>query len=150
MKKIRAIRIKKILEESPDLSDLGTFSKEKGKFAIEHKGDRGTLPYFNADNVENMKQAKQNYERMMQFETGLVCQYEIKAEAEILTSSDKGQTWLINAVSSGGVWGIESDSDKEYFKEIADGELEELKDVLRELGFSQVECDQGEIDWGDL
>lgn len=57
------------------------------------------------------------------------------AEAEIQTSED-GSTWLINTIRSGGLWNTESDSDEQHFKEIEAEELENLKQVLLELGFS--------------
>ena len=66
MKKINRIIIKHLIDENPDLSYLGEFSNEEGEFAIKHDlSDNRTYNYFNAENVENMKQAMQNYERMM-------------------------------------------------------------------------------------
>ncbi len=39
-------------------------------------------------------------------------------------------------VSSGGLWGIESDSGSDYFDEVGANELTELSDMLASLGFA--------------
>lgn len=133
MIKVQKITIKHIIDESPDLSYLGEFSNTAGNYAIEHNGERGTYPYFNADNVENMEDAQQNYDRMMQFEKGDVYCIGIKAIAEVHTS-ENGNTWLINHIESGGLWGIESDSDAEYLREVEQDELHELRKTLKAFG----------------
>jgi hypothetical protein len=38
-------------------------------------------------------------------------------------------------ITSGGLWGIESDSDADYLREIAGEELSSLVSILRALGF---------------
>lgn len=141
MKKIQSITIDTIPDYDADMSYLGTFSDEqKGKFAIEHEpGNPRTLKYFNADNVENMKQAKDNYDRMMDFEHGRVQNLSIRAEAEIRTSTDGGKTWLCNTIKSGGLYGIEDDSDPSYFREVEAEQMAELTDALKSLGFSDDE-----------
>lgn len=59
----------------------------------------------------------------------------IKACAMIVMFCNSAN-WLTNEVSSGGLWGIESDSGDDYKKEIAQEELYSLCDALQELGFS--------------
>ena len=137
-KKINKIIINYIPDNDADLDWLGKFSQEPGKFAVKHDGGSRSYPFFNAENVENMKQAKENYKRMMEFENGIVSMYGVKATAEIYTSND-GKAWLINKVSSGGLWGIESDNEEKYLKEIEVEQLDELKDVLLALGFTAKE-----------
>lgn len=44
---------------------------------------------------------------------------------------------VIQHLSSGGLWGIESDSDKAYFAEVAAEELADLKSTLEAAGFSK-------------
>jgi hypothetical protein len=39
-------------------------------------------------------------------------------------------------ITSGGLWGIESDSDAAYLKEIEQEQLSELRDQLHAIGFS--------------
>ncbi|RPI56254.1 MAG: hypothetical protein EHM49_00765 [Deltaproteobacteria bacterium] len=77
----------------------------------------------------------QDYERAEGLEKGDWCFMGIHARAEVLTSDDGGN-WLRNRLSSRGLWGIESDSDKEYFKEVEKEELAILKKVLITFGFT--------------
>jgi len=44
---------------------------------------------------------------------------------------------VLQDVSSGGLWGIESDSDASYLKEIEAEELSELRKQLYAMGFSK-------------
>ena len=55
----------------------------------------------------------------------------IRAKAAVAINS----TW--QQVTSGGLWGIESDSDPEYLKSIELEELNSLRGILHELGFSK-------------
>ena len=40
-------------------------------------------------------------------------------------------------IRSGGLWGIESDSTPPYFADIGEEQLEELVEILLELGFTR-------------
>ena len=56
----------------------------------------------------------------------------IRAEARVkLSDSD-----LTQRISSGGLWGIESDSDKAYFAEVTGDELSALTAELKRMGFT--------------
>ncbi len=148
MKKINKILIKRKFDIHTDLSHLGTFSNDKGKYAIEHDlNDHRTFNYFNADNVENMKQAKQNYKRVMEYENQQVCDYGIIAEAEISTSIYNETTFLINTLTSGGLWGVSSDRGESEFKEAEKGQLEELKEVLKSFGFTAKEINKVKVEF---
>jgi len=105
--------------------------------------ERGELRYFNA-NVENYKgetpeQIRQyvryDYERMERLNRGDWCYVGIRAEAEILVPSDGVS--LAQEITSGGLWGIESDSDESYFAEVGAEELAELRTQLSGIGFSK-------------
>lgn len=148
MKKINKIVIEAIPDYDTDLSYLGKFSDEAGEFAIEHNGERGSYAYFNADNVENMKQAKQNYERVMQYDSGELQDYGVKAYAEIHTSDD-GNSWLINKISSGGLWGLSSDGSKADFEDEAENQLSDLQDVLIQFGFSGKEIKAVKLEYNE-
>ena len=145
MKKINRIIIKHPIDSDPDLSWLGEFSNEKGEFAIEHDlSDSNTFNYFNADNVENMRQAKQNYERMIDYDKSNWGMIGIKAEAEIATGTKGWQ--LLNTITSGGLWGMETDCDDDIIEGIENEQLDELKDVLRKLGFSKLQIEKAPIE----
>lgn len=62
----------------------------------------------------------------------------VRATAEVGTSTD-GRFWLSQRLASLGLWGIESDSGRDYFDHIAQEELASLSGVLRELGFTRAE-----------
>jgi hypothetical protein len=55
----------------------------------------------------------------------------ILAEAEIVVSG------VCQTITSGGLWGIESDSTPDYLSEIEQEEIEQLQEILQALGFSQ-------------
>lgn len=117
--------------------------------------ERGEFRYFNGC-VENYKgespedirkYVRQDYERMERLQHGDWCYIGIRAEATITLNA----TWENSVVSkaswhkpiapeqtitSGGLWGVESDSDRTYLSEIETDELAELRERLRALGFS--------------
>lgn len=55
----------------------------------------------------------------------------IRARAEIPIPIGAHQ--IFQTISSGGLWGIESDSGREYMKEVAVEEMDTLKDILEKL-----------------
>ena len=147
-KKIDEICIRHIVDEYPDLTFLGEFADSLGQFPIHHSDEPGQFRYFNAHNVSNKVEAQQNYERILQFRDGHVCMMGVRAEAKIVTSFnllDPSQSAAMNRISSCGVWGIESDSDKEYVEEIEREELGELRHVLTSLGFTAEQIDGAPI-----
>lgn len=75
--------------------------------------------------------ALRDYERMESLVAGSWWYICIRAEASIRVS-DVPQT-----ISSGGLCGIESDSDRSYLDEVASEELAQLRAQLRALGFSK-------------
>jgi hypothetical protein len=96
--------------------------------------------YFNAC-VENYKgespedirkYVRQDYDRMESLNRGDWCFIGIRAEAKVQVGSD-----VVQRITSGGLWGIESDSDKDNLESAAREELAELKTELIGLGFSR-------------
>jgi hypothetical protein len=109
------------------------------------RGDmtRGELRYFNG-NVENYKgesaedirkHVRQDYERMERLQRGDWGYLGIRAEAEILIPS--GNASIAQEITSGGLWGIESDGNGDYMKEIESEQLSELREQLHAIGFSK-------------
>lgn len=144
-KKISKIVVKRIPDYDSDLSYLGTFSDTKGKYGIEHteaSQPTRSYKYFNADNVENMKEARQNYNRIMDYEKGNIIDYGVMAEAEIMTQKEGNDYWKIDHITSGGLWGLSSDSGNQYFQDEAKNQLAELAETLAEFGFTQKEIKQ--------
>ena len=105
--------------------------------------ERGEYRYFNGC-VENYKgespadirkYVRQDYERMERLQRGDWCFVGIRAEAEILLPS--GDASIVQEITSGGLWGIESDSDASYLTEIEEEQLSELREQLHAVGFSK-------------
>lgn len=85
-------------------------------------------------------------DRLRQFNDGLFCYIGIIAEAEVNVQVNDGQAYinrqiapqyLRQTITSGGLWGIESDSDASYLEEIEQEQLSELRGQLHAIGFSQ-------------
>jgi hypothetical protein len=69
-------------------------------------------------------------DRLQQFRNDEFSFVGISAEAEIVVNG------VCQMITSGGLWGIESDSDQTYLDEIAQEELAELKVILESIGFT--------------
>lgn len=94
--------------------------------------------YQGLSDAEIHQYCRQDYERMESLNAGNWSYVGVRAEAKITIPSDKIQhTSVIQRISSGGIFGIESDSETSYFSEVSSDELSELKTLLTELGFSK-------------
>ena len=92
--------------------------------------------------VTGVTYVRQDYERMERLNRGDWCFIGIAAEAEwsvpiMSTTANGDQNWrLPQTVHSGGLWGIESDSDASYLAEVEQEQLAELREQLKAIGFS--------------
>lgn len=86
------------------------------------------------------KYTRQDYERMETLNRGDWCFLGIRAEAEVIGNVQNADTpkWhgVVQKVSSGGLWGIESDSDRPYLESVEKDEIANLRTELKALGFS--------------
>ncbi len=143
-KRILKVVVKRMLDDSPDTSFLGEYSnRPKTEYAVDRQelGDmgRGEFRYFNGP-VENYqgeaadirKYIRQDYDRMEKLSRGDFCFIGIRAEAEVQMPSG-----IVQRITSGGLWGIESDSDKDYLETVQTEELAELKKELFALEISR-------------
>ena len=123
----------------------------------DERGDaeRGEFRYFNGC-VENYKgespadirkYVRQDYERMERLNRGDWCFVGIRADAEILLPA--GDASIVQEITSGGLWGIESDSDKAYLGEIETEQLSELREQLR-ADHSSIGQQLGEEAWQQI
>jgi hypothetical protein len=87
------------------------------------------LPENTPDDVINYTRA--DYERMESYNNGDWQFIGIRAEAEYAVNG------TIQTARSGGLWGIESDSDGAHLVEVEQEELAELRSTLYTLGFSK-------------
>lgn len=76
---------------------------------------------------------RQDYERMERLNAGDWCYIGIRAYASVQVAKDGP----LQEISSGGLWGIESDSEKGYLADVEKEELSDLRTQLHALGFSQ-------------
>jgi hypothetical protein len=148
-RKIFSVRIRHEIDEWPDLSWLGEYSDQpKGKYYIDRKerGDQGRneLRYFSASRnydgekkKDAIKYMEQDYERMDAYNRGNWYMMGIRAEAEISVAGN-----VIQKISSGGLWGVESDAGADHLKEIEQEELNQLREQLRAIGFSDKYMDK--------
>jgi len=141
VKKIFKIVAKRMADEEPDLSHLGEYSNVPEAHAVdrEERGDMGRneYRYFNPANFDpkHPEYSIQDYERAEAFNKGNWYMLGIRADAEVGVSFDGGKSWKLDDLTSGGLWGIESDSDDAYFKEVEGEQISELRDVLKAYGF---------------
>jgi hypothetical protein len=113
-----------------------------------HQVSSRELPYFNpsfnyVDSVGNLREGmtaeevrkyvRQDYDRMEGLNNGSWSFIGVVAECEIEAIVDgKPYTTELNA----SLWGIESDSDREYLKSTENEQLADIRGQLREYGFS--------------
>jgi hypothetical protein len=124
---------------------LGELADEVVECDCGERGDmeRNEYRYFNG-NVENYKgespenirkYVRQNYARMESLSRGDWCYMGIRGEAQIAVPTAPKNS-IIQTITSGGLWGIESDSDKDYLASVEQEELSDLRGQLKALGFS--------------
>lgn len=118
--------------ECPDLG-CETFSRDTPERGREYR-------YFNppADNYKGIedeevrKYCLQDYHRMRDLNRGEWYYIGIRAGAQVQLNGD-----LVQIIRSGGLWGIESDSDPSDFRSVEGEQLDELRDQLHAIGFSK-------------
>ena len=66
-------------------------------------------------------------DRFQQYQNGEFGFIGIRAEAEIVVNG------VCQIITSGGLWGIESDSDRQYLSEVEQEEVDQLKAILGSL-----------------
>ena len=157
-KRIVKIEIERMFDESPDTSWLGEFSNRADtQFAIDHQersGSNRVKQWFNPGTVEDfdpnaswipagaenkreywhtamIKNAEQDYARMCSLCNGEFEFIGIGAKAHVTVDN------VCQTITSGGLWGIESDSEESYLKEEEQNQLAELRSILYEMGFSK-------------
>lgn len=73
-------------------------------------------------------------ERLKEFRAGDFYFIGIRASVEVQIPSKHGGYWITQRISSPGLWGIESDSGKEYLDEVFQEESAVLAEMLEALG----------------
>jgi hypothetical protein len=144
--KILHIQVEQHWDESPDTSYIGEYTNEWSEGVLctlcglpecECVRDGRVYTYFKPyaggekpGSKHYAKYARQDWERMEALNRGDWAFIGIKAEAQVVLSGDVVQT-----ITSGGLWGIESNSSEEYLQEVRQEQLAELSEQLKSLGF---------------
>lgn len=150
-KRVDSIRIVWKQDESPDTSYLGKYSGTPEANAIDRqeRGDmrRNEYRYFNPGQdyadcspEDRQKYIQSDYERSERLNAGDWCYMGCYAEAVVSYPTGSGNRRL-ETLRSGGLWGIESDSDAKYTSEIEVQELADLKGHLEQFGIEWPEFD---------
>lgn len=133
-------------DEDCDLSYYGEYAKTPDpRFSIDRKarGDmrHGECRYFNPSSNydregmdELVKYTEQDYARVEAYNAGVWRMVGFKAFAKIQLG-----TTVIQTITSGGLWGTESDSEPGYLAEQMKEQLADLRIELKACGFSDVE-----------
>ena len=143
---VEKVRIVVKVDENPDLPDLGKYSGKPGPCAIdrEERGDMGRneFRYWNPSNhcppqdKDDERYIIEDYERMEAYARGDWHMVGVRAEAHVLAGPKGAQTRQV--LRSAGLWGIESDSEKSYFQEVAEEQYAELADILKDFGVTRI------------
>jgi hypothetical protein len=84
-------------------------------------------------------------ERLAAYQNGDFSFVGVRAEADVFIGG------VLQTLTSAGLWGIESDSGKEYIEGVADEEYNELRKILTEVGVPTKELpqeiDRRQIEW---
>jgi hypothetical protein len=166
---IESITIKHIFDNSPDVSWLGEYTDKYQTGAIKryNAGNR-EYKYFipgisykeHWESLHKMGYSKgncdylarlynqQDYKRMEALNNGDFGFIGIEAIATVKYSIGQGN-FRLEELSSGGLWGIETD-DKAGIQETEKSQLAELKEHLKVFGISVKNFDKIEIEYKEL
>ena len=143
-KRIDKVIIKRLADETGEADYLGKYSNEPGPEANtvdrRARGDwkPGEYCYFIAANspeeTGNPESVEQDYTRMEAGMNGEWSLIGIVAEAEVVLTGTTCQK-----LTSGGLWGVESDAGEPYLAGIEGEQLEELRGELEAVGFTEAE-----------
>lgn len=139
------------IDEDPDLSYLETKYDEDAQYIIE------SARYTNDDvkefGWEKVKEwIDQDHQRLDDYNRGYWRCHGVKAEAlvyipvqTVFTQNKTEVHFVRHYVRTPGLWGIESDSEDAYKREVAEDELYILMDMLKTMGIVGIE--NLELDW---
>ncbi len=143
-KRILSIKLRRETDTDPDLSHLGEYSNSPGPddrtIDRQERGDCGRNEYryfvasMSGEETGNPESVEQDYQRMEDYNRCGWCSVGVWVEATVQFSPG-GPTQKIR---SGGLWGIESDSDDSYFSEVQGEQLAELREQLKAAGFKAI------------
>lgn len=141
--RIIGIQVEHKSDTVSDTSYLGEYTDQPGPAdrtvdrAVRGDCGRGEYRFFVAsrsgDETGNQASVEQDYQRMEALNRGEWGYIGIIATAEIVLPGSN----VIQRISSGGLWGVESDAGDDYHKQVASEELGQLRTELTTIGFGR-------------
>lgn len=106
----------------------------------DYDGDIEPSPWEPSEGEEVRQRMEERKERYMAGEWWMVG---VRAAATIRWADEAHPDghYLIQTISSPGIWCVESDAGEEYLNEIYKGELDTLRDMLKAMGFSDTDIE---------
>lgn len=165
---IESITIKHMIDDNPDTSYLGEYTdkyvsgilgcikrqnpgRNEYKYFVpmnsysQHRKDLQKMGYSKGvADYEARSYVYQDFNRFERLNRGDWFYMGIMAEATVKYSIGQGNYRLEN-FTSGGLWGIESDSDNDYIAEVEKNELNDLKNHLKQFNVNVKNFDKIEI-----
>lgn len=144
---IESVVIEVVPEEYPDTSHYGEYSNtwKPGAIDREEQGDweRGQFRYFIPSNLRGNTPADNlaDYKRAESFNRGDWQMVGVRAKTTLLIPQPQGG-FVTQTITSPGLWGIESDSGRDYFMEVGKEELGQLKHDLKALNVPEKAADE--------
>ena len=135
------VSIERMVDSDPDFSYLGEYSAKPGPDdrTIDrnkdgrghyHNGRRYFIAAMSGTDTGNPESVMQDYKRMEAYNDGEWHYLGIRAVAIVRLTEDGPK----QKITSGGLWGIESDSDESCFAEVEAEQRAELADQLLAMG----------------
>ena len=128
--------------DDSELNDPQCDCEERGDMSgREYRYFNGPVENYKGESPEDIrKYILRDYKRTESLNRGEWCFLGVRADAEVYlgatSPSFNNYIGSTQTITSGGLWGIESDSDDSYIEDQGKNELSELKDQLKALGFS--------------
>ena len=138
--KIESITVERINDNQPDLSWLES-SVENGKIDSCQYSQKD----YDEDRENTEKYIEQDQARLESYYQGNWNMLGIRAIAKVSYSIGNGNRRL-ETLTSGGIWGVESDSDQDYFETLEQEELDNLKEHLETFGVDVSDFEEKSIE----
>lgn len=141
MKKITEIRIIHQLDEIPETSYLDSkYDGDTQTIVSSCQYTNDTIKQYGFERVKEW--IDEDHKRLLNYGNTWWC-IGIQAVAKIhILDNPMAGHHIVIPVTTPGLWGIESDSDKSYLDDVGNSELITLKEILMELGFTEDEFDK--------
>ena len=137
---VESIKTIRVIDDNPDLSYLKTsysdYYGEDGSnwLRLSKEDKQKVIKKYGSLQDASIVYMAQDEHRLQEYYEGKWHMLGISAEATVLIpAGSEPPTYKIQKITSGGLWGIESDSNEEYLKQVEKEQVDELRGYLRIL-----------------